>query len=1650
MKSHLLFVALCIGLLGNLASAQVTTGTPPLGSFHSPSPGFETIDLSNNNIHFSIPIFARAGRGLPFYYALQYDSSVWQPIPVNGVTTWQPANSTWGWRAASDATTGYVTYAAEYSNYCSAWEYSSFSYYDSFGTAHNLGGSITYPAACGDSTSATFTASDGSGISLYVKATSSGTAGVTTANVYPRGGGAIIPPLQNPNATGNHYVIDRNGNYITISVASSTSTTITDTLGTSATAPLTISGSPTTGNGAVTYTYPTHSGTANVVVQYEPYTVSTHFQAPNVAEYPRTAVMLPYTVTLADTTTYTFTYEKTTGTCTPLSGTYSTNCVTARIGSVTLPSGGTIAYAYTSGYSNNGTWLDGTTAKLTRTNSIDGGSGWVYDRPSSGANSTVTDPQQNQSYLYFSGLYEWQRQIYQGSTSGTLLETVLNCYNGNFGTACTNNQTVNTPITERYTYTELPGATGKWNAHAEFYDNNKGLTKTQDFDFGQGTNGAELQESDILYQTFGTSPTVFYLPNDVQVKDGSANVLSHQAFTYDESSYCCASSGATQLTTPPAGATIRGNVTTATKWTNIASGTTLVAHLSYYDSGTVKQATDVNGGITTNNYASSASTCNFAFPSSVTMPITTLASSGIWDCNGAKPTQATGFNTGENTSYTWDSLWRPTSITDPLGNVLNIYPSQTSVEDAMGWNPGLGGTDQSLVDSILTTDTLGRSHVASHRQGPSAPQLNTYEASETDYDVVGRVSRVTMPYIASSGYGTSSTAPGISTTYDGLGRPLQSTDANGGYALYAYNYNDVLITIGPAPDPTHGDRLKQRQLEYDGMGRLKSVCEIVSGSGTSCGQSYGANGYLTTYSYNTSGAQNFGVVQNANSSPTESRTYNYDALGRLTSETNPESGTTAYVWDFDPSCARYNGDLSKKTDAAGNSTCYAYDSMHRLIITNTFTGPNSSNTPLNYYVYDAATVNSNPMSDAAGRLAEAYTCWAYPCVTKITDEGFEYDLDGHVTDVLQSTPHSGGYYHLTAGYFANGAISAIGGLPQLPAIDYGSFNQGGFYYNLDGEGRPTVIADGSSTTLLSFVTYNVTDSGTPKQPLGAITGITYGTGDTDNFTYDFNTARTQEYTFTVGANNQKQDTALTWNANGSLSKLQVKTDNFNTANVQTCNDLHDDLGRISSVNCNNNPNPWAQTFTYDAFGNITKSGNMNFGCSTCYTTANQYTGFDYDSDGNIVGNIPVLPTITYGWDAAGHFTGINNNGSITNLVYDALGRMVEQQRNNDTNCTPSTDCTEIAYGPNGGKLGLMQVVNSQQTLVKAFVPLPGGATAVYGPPVTNGYAGVMYYRHSDWLGSSRLASTPNRTIYSDSAYAPFGESYAPSGTTDHSFTGQNEDTFTGLDDFPFREYDSATQGRWISPDPAGMKAVDVAEPQSWNRYAYVLGYPLNFTDPLGLCPPGYHSLTQQQRQALIGAAQNWQNWKFGMGYSPAQMKVDCSNFVHQNLVSAHINVPYVRATDIGDKSAQPFYSPISQANLQPGDLIQFNTPGGTHLAIASQTDPANGYNFVGSQTSTGPATVNNWTENSYWNGSRPPSLGAAPAGYFEVCVKDSSGGGGSDSGQQGSFSEWLFSPIYGVKNGFSEGEVINLNSMDAAQLIGFIGWEVFYVGPQRK
>jgi RHS repeat-associated protein len=191
------------------------------------------------------------------------------------------------------------------------------------------------------------------------------------------------------------------------------------------------------------------------------------------------------------------------------------------------------------------------------------------------------------------------------------------------------------------------------------------------------------------------------------------------------------------------------------------------------------------------------------------------------------------------------------------------------------------------------------------------------------------------------------------------------------------------------------------------------------------------------------------------------------------------------------------------------------------------------------------------------------------------------------------------------------------------------------------------------------------------------------------------------------------------------------------------------------------------------------------------------------------------------WNAAGQPASITPlSGGAIGGTYDALGRLVEI---NSTGVY-----TQFVFSPAGAKMAVVQ----GGALTKATIPLPGGETAVYNA------SGLNFIRHTDWLGSSRLATTWAHGVYSKEAYAPFGETYNEAGTPDRSFTGQDQDTVagaggTGIYDFLFRKYDPSA-GRWLSPDPAGWGVVSQADPQSLNRYAHVENQPMNAVDPNGL------------------------------------------------------------------------------------------------------------------------------------------------------------------------------------------------------------------------
>src|SRR5258707_5230889 len=94
------FTTVAILLTAAIAAAQVATGPQPFGSFGGGP--FDSVDLGSLNVNFGTPITQKAGRGAPFYYILSYNNSIWFPTTVNGVLTWQPTSTNYGWQSQTN------------------------------------------------------------------------------------------------------------------------------------------------------------------------------------------------------------------------------------------------------------------------------------------------------------------------------------------------------------------------------------------------------------------------------------------------------------------------------------------------------------------------------------------------------------------------------------------------------------------------------------------------------------------------------------------------------------------------------------------------------------------------------------------------------------------------------------------------------------------------------------------------------------------------------------------------------------------------------------------------------------------------------------------------------------------------------------------------------------------------------------------------------------------------------------------------------------------------------------------------------------------------------------------------------------------------------------------------------------------------------------------------------------------------------------------------------------------------------------------------------------------------------------------------------------------------------------------------------------
>jgi RHS repeat-associated protein len=1174
-----LFLAVCLLLVISFPVAgQVTTGTPPFASFGG---GPDVVNLGNLNVHLDVPVLNKAGRGMPFTYDLTYDTSIWVPITSGGVTSWNPVFN-WGWIAQTQIKTGYISYS-QWTQNCDTPPpvhqfiiYKNWVYYDAWGGNHPFYGQMEYdPTTCDNGTTSTLSSIAADGSGYTLSASLTGST-VSLHNIITKQGQVTNPPLNLVTGYSGVQATATDRNGNQISVSSTSNTaTYTDTLGLAA---LTVSGSATPAS-SLNLSYTAPSGSPAFKVSYVTYTVRTNFQCAGKTEYGPSSNSLVDRITLPDGTFYQFYYERTPG----FPGDY-----TGRLASVTLPTLGTISYTYTGGSSGNITCADGSTPGLTRV-TPDGT--WTYARTAgTGAaySTTVTDPQSNVTQIQFQGIYETQRQVNKGSS--TLLQTTNTCYNAS-ASPCTATA-IALPISQVDLYVQPAGASNLVAKYTTKYNTTYGMVTEQDnYDYSSSPPVTPLQKTAITYASLGNNIVAFQ--QQVTVTNGAGTIISKTNNNYDETAVTT-TTGTPQHTTVTGS---RGNLTSVNSYTN---GTTfLTSRSTYFDTGMPQTTTDVNGAQTTYTYGN----CGNSFPTNVAEPLS-MSRSLAWNCTGGVQISSADEN-GQPATITYNDpyFWRPAQQNFADGGQTNwTYSGATSVTTTTKMN-----ASQNIVTTSLL-DSLGR---ASQTELTSDPHP---DYTLTTYDSLGRIGTVYNPTRCNPPTSNCESTWGTTIyAYDTLNRVTSVTDPDNSVASASFTNNTVTLT---------DEAGKKRQIQTDALGRITQVTEDPGGLG-----------YVSTYGYTALNSPT-SVTNGSNQ-----RTYAYDLLGRLTSETNPESGTVGYVYNS-------NGDLSTRTDARSIVTTYTFDALHRL------TGKSySDGEPYSVYTYDTSNPYGQTATNTVGRLAAV---WAGSNPQYATWTAFSYDSMGRVATQWNcfAFPYSACPNVLTTGYQHDLAGNVIQMTYPSGMVVQQSFNSAGQLCDVAGS-APSNCGTPTNAWATSFV-YN---------PASQAIGFTYGNSVSATFGYS-NRLQRNSLQYVKGSNalfNLSYAFGSTGSNNGNISYITDNVDNGRSSAY-----IYDSLNRLSIASTVGSANysQWGLSWTYDRYGNrtaqtvIAGTGSVPSNSVSVSPTTNHITssGYAYDASGNMTND----GNNTLGYDGESRVITASNSGNSGSYNYGGDGLRVHQ------------------------------------------------------------------------------------------------------------------------------------------------------------------------------------------------------------------------------------------------------------------------------------------------------------------------------------------------------------------------------------------------------
>jgi RHS repeat-associated protein len=1407
-------------------------GLKPYDSWHGGD--LDSVSMTNGGLSLHIPLVSFPQRGnLDLSFSIYASSKQWRswinplacsnPNDPNGCNPrWVPIQR----GAQPEVGTAYVEgiYIASTVDWIPLNECDVSSDFEGNAT-YSWSGSIVAP----DGSSHIF----GSGVSAF-NCPAPPYRALDASGIYQADSSTIVMPngTRFTSDTSTSTVTDTNGNFISVNLNTGA---YTDTLNRSIPHPFIVttsdlSGCPGGTASAKTWTIPGLAG-ANRVFKacYSNISIYTTL-GQGVTEYGPITTPLITAIVLPDSTIWSFSYD--------------------HYGDVTrlgFPTGGSISYTYTTSPILN---CDTPTSLIVASRTVDandgtGGHTWNYNYTASNnatGSMVVTSPDGNDTVHILAdpitgsggcNLYDTQVKYYQGSQStGTLLKTVATQYSANSNTlTATGNPAVINVVPRQVTVTLQDGHSSKtintWDSGNTIAPYGTAvpvlfgsLLQKDEYDFSNSLVRSTVNH--YLWQDNSTYKSNNFLGLKVSsiLKDGVGCEMAKTSNGYDETYNSIAlqtSNIATQHGAAPWG--VRGNHTSSSKWliSNCTEQSAITSHVIPYDTGLPYQSYDPLGHMTQYTYASVFAG---AYLTQTNMPDTQMPDtgsqvvhhiiSGNYDLNTGLLTSFTDENSQQYT-YTYDSsMLRLTQGNHPDGGITKfLYPDPNTVERQRL----ITGTTYD--DYKVKFDGAGRPYQTQQL----TPDCAGYIKIDTTYDSVGRVKTVSNPYCLT----TESTYGITQTDYDALGRATKTTKQDGSYTTLKYE-DTAADSSGPATVCTTAtdEAGKRRQSCSDALGRMLKVVEPNPTTG-----SLTSSPLVTTYQYNVRNDM-LCVHQKATDTTADvactgagapnvpaswrQRFFTYDSLSRLLTAINPElnsTGSTVITYTYDNDNRVTSKQEPAPNQAWGSSSTvainYSYDPLDRILDTTYFDGTTLKTS----YRYDYSSFQGQTFTYPIGREVAAFTVNGGG--NNFASSYTSYDPMGRVAAVTQCNPGVSGCKTFSAGN--GGSIQGydkLGNLLNLIypgngfTVTYGYDSAGRLISATDSNGviyaqNPTFLAAGMMKEFASpnfnsnkyHVEYN-----NRLQPIEIWAGAGQGTAALFDKQYSYGT---------VGANN------------GNIFTITNVKDSTRTQNF-----TYDSLNRLISAGDNGH---WANTYTYDAWGNLTNKTPGSPAGENMNKTAdanNHLSGLTYDAAGNIT-NDGLGGVFSY--DAENRIT---SAGGVT-YTYDADGRRIQKSSG-----------INYWYGP-GGQV-LAETDSSGNWTYYIF--FAGQRLARNLPQTPPAQADIKYYitdhLHSTGMFVDKMGITS--AILDDNDFYPWGGVVPGVGKTTSNntikFTGhyRDADTAANLDYFGARYY-SNTVGRFMSPDwaakPTTVPYAKFGDPQSLNLYSYVENGPINQIDADG-------------------------------------------------------------------------------------------------------------------------------------------------------------------------------------------------------------------------